>query len=117
MTDLAEQRAWSPQPFLNHLNQRHPDTVLFLARHLADEAGVAAAALVDVDGDRLTVRVDTADGRRTMTVPLPRPVQSRADLLPQLLEMLRMARTGTPTVPLTSLESVIEARPSGAHRP
>jgi Protein of unknown function (DUF2470) len=98
-------------PFLDHLNQRHPDTVLFLARHLTAKPDAVAAALVDVDRARLTVRLDTADGPRTVTVPLPVPVRSRADLLAQLSEMLRTARAAAPNTPLTSLESEISARP------
>jgi Protein of unknown function (DUF2470) len=116
VTDRAEQPAWSPRPFLDHLNQRHPDTVLFLARHLTAEPDAVAAALVDVDGARLTVRLDTAEGRRIAAVPLPEPVRSRADLLPQLSEMLRTARAAAPNAPLTSLESQIAARPGHQDR-
>jgi hypothetical protein len=116
MTDPAAQRAWSPRRFLDHLNQRHPDTVLFLARHLTAEPDAVAATLVDVDRALLTLRVETRDGPRTVTVPLPDPVRSRADLLLRLSEMLRTARAAAPHTALTSLESAIAATPSASHR-
>ena len=48
MSDAREIRRWSPAALLTHLNQRHPDTVLFDARHLAGDPGMQFAELVDV---------------------------------------------------------------------
>ncbi|HJV12432.1 MAG TPA: hypothetical protein VJ625_00935 [Propionibacteriaceae bacterium] len=46
----AERREWSPGPFLARLNQRHPDTVLFLARHLTGDEHLTDAQLRRVQG-------------------------------------------------------------------
>ena len=43
MNDLAGGGSQSPRAFLTHLNQRHPDTVLFLTRYLATDRGLSAA--------------------------------------------------------------------------
>ena len=60
MSDGPDDRRWSPRAFLSHLNQRHPDTVLFLARHLAGDAATQLAELVDVHADQLVIRMGTS---------------------------------------------------------
>lgn len=104
--------SWSPQAFLTHLNQRHPDTVLFLTRHLTTDPGLSAAEFTDVDGDQLTVQVSSADGSRNLTLPLGAPIRSRSELLTQLFSILRAARANAPAEPLTSLEVDITSRHS-----
>jgi hypothetical protein len=108
--------SWSPRGFLIHLNQRHPDTVLFLTRHLATDPGLSAAEFIAVDGDQLTVQVSSVGGSRNLTLPLGAPVRSRSELLGELFSILRAARAAGPGEPLTSLEMDIESRSSGSHR-
>lgn len=110
-----ERRAWSPEPFLAHLNQRHPDTVLFVIRYLTRAPEVSAAGLVGVAADQLTLEVTAPGPARTMTVTLPDPVASRAELLTVLGCVLADARAAAPAGPLTSLEADMAERSRGAH--
>lgn len=110
-------RDWSPGPFLVHLNQRHPDTVLFLARHLTGDEQLSDAQLVGSEGPQLIVVVTSPDGSRTVSQPLKAAVRSRSDLVDQLAAMLRAARKARPDEPLTSLEVDISAPyPAGGSR-
>jgi hypothetical protein len=115
VNDRAGGDSWSPRAFLTHLNQRHPDTVLFLTRHLATDAELSAAEFIDLDGDQLTVQVNTVGGSRSLTLPLGAPVRSRSELSTQLFSILRAARASAHTEPLTSLEVDIGSRPSRSH--
>jgi Domain of unknown function (DUF2470) len=112
MNDPVRGGSWSPRAFLTHLNQRHPDTVLFLTRQLATDPGLFAAEFIDVDGDQLTVQVSGTGGSRNLKLPLEAPVRSRAELLTQLFSLLRAARANAPAEPLTSLEVDIGSRHS-----
>jgi hypothetical protein len=100
----AERRNWSPGPFLAHLNQRHPDTVLFLARHLIGDEQPTDAQLVGIKADQLLIGVTTTGRSRTVPLPLTAAVASRSELVDQLAAMLRAAREARPDEPLTSLE-------------
>jgi hypothetical protein len=106
--DSAKRRDWSPGPFLAHLNQRHPDTVLFLARHFIGDEQPTDAQLVGINGDQLVIGVTTTGGSRTVPLPLTAAVASRSELVDQLAAMLRAAREA-PDEPLTSLEVDIPA--------
>ena len=105
----AERRDWSPGPFLAHLNQRHPDTVLFLARHFIGDEQPTDARLVGIKGDQLLIGVTTTGGSRTVPLPLTAAVASRSELVDQMAAMLRAAREARPDEPLTSLEVDISA--------
>ncbi len=48
--------------FLKHLNNRHPDTVLFLARCIAGVPDALEALLLAVDADGIEVRVRDTQG-------------------------------------------------------
>jgi hypothetical protein len=112
---VHERRAWSPRPFLAHLNQRHPDTVLFLGRHLTDDPDLEAAELVDVDADQLTLSVTTTGSERSVTITLPDAVASRAEFLTALRRFLADARAANPDAPRSSLEADIAERSGGSH--
>jgi hypothetical protein len=105
----AERRDWSPGPFLAHLNQRHPDTVMFLARYLIGDEQPTDAQLVGIKGDQLMIGVTTTGGSRTVPLPLTAAVASRSELVDQIAAMLRAAREARPDEPLTSLEVDIPA--------
>jgi uncharacterized caspase-like protein len=110
----AERRDWLPGPFLAHLNRRHPDTVLFLARHLTgDEQQLTDAQLLRVQGTHLLIEVTRTDGSKTLPVPLTVAVASRSELVNQLARILRAAREASPDEPLTSLELVVSGHDSG----
>ena len=110
MSDVPDVRRWSPRAFLSHLNQRHPDTVLFLARHLAGDPGMQVAELVDVHADQLVLRTGTPGQLVTASVPLGSVVGSRADLVAELRRLLLIARAAAPDEPVTSLEADIATR-------
>jgi hypothetical protein len=105
----AERRDWSPGPFLAHLNQRHPDTVMFLARHLIGDEQPTDAQLVCIKGDQLLTGVTTTGCSQTVPLPLTTAVASRSELVDQIAAMLRAAREARPDEPLTSLEVDIPA--------
>jgi hypothetical protein len=90
--------------------------VRFLARHLLEQPNITRAELLDAEGDRLILRVESTGETRTATVTLLGPVRSRADLVGQLSVLLSSARAASPEAPLTSLESEIASRPSHGHR-
>lgn len=113
VSEGAGARRWSPRAFLTHLNQRHPDTVLFLARHLSARPGLEVAELVDVDADQLVLRLGTPDALATARFTLSTVVASRAELITELRRVLLMARAAAPEEPLTSLEADIASRPTG----
>jgi Protein of unknown function (DUF2470) len=100
----AKRRDWSPGPFLAHLNQRHPDTVMFLARHFIGDEQPTDAQLVGIKDDQLMIGVTTAGGSRTVPLPLTAAVASRSELVDQIAAMLRAAREARPDEPLTSVE-------------
>ena len=102
--DSVKRRDWSPGPFLAHLNQRHPDTVLFLARHFIGDEQPTDAQLVGIKGDQLVIGVTTTGGSRTVPLPLTAAVASRSELVDQIAAMLQAARAARPDEPLTSLE-------------
>jgi DNA-binding LacI/PurR family transcriptional regulator len=107
--DSAKRRDWSPGPFLAHLNLRHPDTVLFLARHFVGEEQLTDAHLAGIKGDQLVIGVTTTGGSRTVPLPLTSAVASRSELGDQMAAMLQAAREARPDEPLTSLEVDISA--------
>lgn len=113
MSDAPEARRWSPRPFLTHLNQRHSDTVLFLARHLTGDPRMPAAELVDVHADQMVLRTGTPGELTTISVTLDSVVASRAELVAELQRLLLIARAATPDEPLTSLEADIASRHTG----
>jgi Protein of unknown function (DUF2470) len=100
----AQRRDWSPGPFLSHLNQRHPDTVMFLARHLIGDEQPTDAQFVGIKCHQLMIGVTTTGGSRTVPLPLTAAVASRSELVDQIAAMLRAAREARPDEPLTSLE-------------
>lgn len=104
MNDQEGGRRWVPQRFLNHLNQRHADTVLFLGQYLTGDPRITAAELVGVEAQKLTLRLETAQGWDTVAVSLDITVESRAELLGSLSRLLHAARIAAPTEPLISLE-------------
>ena len=112
----AERRDWSPGPFLAHLNQRHPDTVLFLARHLTGDEHLTDAQLRRIQGTQLLIEVTGTDGSRTVPLTLTTAAASRSELVDQLAAFLRAAREASPDEPLTSLELDVSGHYGGGRR-
>ena len=92
------------------MNQRHPDTVLFLARHVAGDPEMPFAELVDVHADQLLLRTGTPGELATVSLPLGSTVTSRAEMVAELRRILLVARAAAPDDPVTSLEADIASR-------
>lgn len=125
MTDLTEQTSFTADQELDvlatleHLNGSHPDTVLFVARHLGgpavEDAEVTAA---DRHGATFTARVDGCV--TTLRAPFDQPLAIPADLLVyaelRINEIMRHAglcgagHTGTcPALGRVAISTVVDA--------
>jgi hypothetical protein len=108
-------RDWSPKAFLKHLNERHPDTVRFLAGYATGDRETLAAELMTVEDDQLTFSFRTPQGSAHGSLGLTAPVRSRSELLAQLTDILAAARAAALSEPLTSLESHIADQRTASH--
>ncbi len=102
---------------LRHLNSRHPDTVLFLARHSAGIADALAAELVGADYEGIDMSVKRALGSSTGRLQFGQPITAAAELRPQLRGLLIAARAAAPQEPLTSLEEEMSTSRANHHDP
>ena len=116
MSQQEPGRGWSPKAFLKHLNERHPDTVRFLARYATGNRELIAAELMTVQNDQLNFSFQTPHGSANGHLTLTAPVSSRSDLLAQLTDILATARAAAPSEPPTSLESHVADKGSESHR-
>jgi hypothetical protein len=95
---------------LKHLNRKHPDTVLFLARRAAAASDAIDAELVAVDRDGVDIAVRQPQGSSTVRLPFTAAINAVPDLKLQLRDILGNARAAAPDEPLTSLEEKIASR-------
>ena len=115
MSHQQRERGWSPKAFLKHLNERHPDTVRFLAKYATGNLDTTSAELIAVENDRLIFRCHTPQGSADGHLSLTAPVTSRADLLAQLTDLLVAARVTDSSQPPTSLEVHVSEKQSHPH--
>jgi Protein of unknown function (DUF2470) len=95
---------------LKHLNRKHPDTVLFLARRGAGAYGAVEAEMVAVDRHGVDIAVRRAHGSTTARLEFAAPIDAAPDLRLRLRDLLDKARQAVPDEPLTSLEEEIASR-------
>ncbi len=100
------------QTVLKHLNGKHPDTVLFLARHAAGVSDATEAELLAVDPGGVDLAVRRAQGSSTGRLQFTAAINAVPDFQLQLRGLLATARAAAPDEPLTSLEEQI-ASPQG----
>lgn len=100
------------QNVLKHLNGKHADTVLFLARHVAGASDAVEAQLFAVDPDGVDLAVRQALGSSTARLQFTAAINAVPDFQLQLRGLLATARAAAPDEPLTSLEEQI-AFPQG----
>lgn len=100
---------------LGHLTRDHPDTILFLARHLSGRPDATEASVVAVDSDGVDLEVTGAGGPETARLVFTSPISSVPELQRQVRGWLSAARAGTPDEPLTSLEHEMASRPTKPH--
>jgi putative heme iron utilization protein len=105
--ELDPDVAASVQSRLQHLNRKHPGTVLFLARHAAGASDAVDAELLAVDRDGVDIEVRAALGSTTTRLEFTAPINAASDLRHQLQGLLAEARVAAPDDPLTSLEEEI----------
>jgi Protein of unknown function (DUF2470) len=106
------------QKLLKHLNGKHPDTVLFLARHAAGASDAVEAELVAVHADGVDLAVRQPLGSSTLRLPFTTAIDTAPEFRLQLRGLLGKARAAAPEEPLTSLEQAIvsrQGRPSKVH--
>ncbi len=89
---------------LKHLNRKHADTVLFLARHAGGVSDGVAAELHTVDRNGVEIMVRQPQGSTTARLPFSERIDTAPDLRHQVRDLLAKARAAAPDEPLTSLE-------------
>lgn len=100
-----------------HLNDRHPDTVLFLARHAAGRIGATSATVLAADATGLALSVESPGGADDRLLPFE-PATGPGDVRQLVAQLLLATRAALPpgsNVPLTSLEAQHRSA-SGGHR-
>jgi NADPH-dependent ferric siderophore reductase len=88
----------------DHINDEHPDTVLFVARHLGAH-GATAAELDGADVLGVDLRTTGPEGPGSIRLEFASPATTAEDLQGALMAVLGAARAATPDGPLTSLEA------------
>ena len=114
--ELAPSVAAKVANILKHLNRRHADTVLFLARRAARVSDAVDAELIAVDREGVTMAVRQTAGSTTARLPFTAAIDSVPDLRFQLRHLLGKARADAPSEPLTSLEEEIASGDGKARR-
>ena len=96
---------------LDHLNEHHADTVLFVARHLSP--GAVDAALVRVDRTAAVFGVRDGVELREVRLVFPAPIEAAHELQAHFFATLASARAAVSAdEPLTSLEREMQATAS-----
>lgn len=85
-----------------HLNQRHPDTVLFLVRCAAGQRNATTAELLAVEDAGVTVTSDAVS--EPVQIAFGETVGSPTDARSRLRHLLEVTRAANAHYPLTSLE-------------
>jgi putative heme iron utilization protein len=104
------------QKVLKHLNGKHADTVLFLARHAAGVADAVEAELLRVDSDGVDIAVRQPLRSSTARLQFAEAIHAAPEFRLQLRGLLDKARAAAPDEPPTSLEQVIESPRGNAPR-
>jgi hypothetical protein len=93
-----------------HLNERHPDTVLFLARFAGGQRDAASSELLAVDDAGVTLR--TAGSERQVRIGFDPAAGQPPDARGRLRQLLLATRSAHPEAPMTSLEETAHCRSS-----
>lgn len=99
-SERAERQALN---LARHLNERYPDTVLFLARNAAGQPAAMAAELLAVDSDGVTLCIDGSAPAVRICFPATgsaEPTEARS----RLRQLVQATRAAHPSEALTSLE-------------
>ena len=91
---------------IDHLNDNHADTVLFVARHLAPASLDAELARVECTGAVFTVRGTT--GPSEVVLAFPTPITEAHEAQGHFFAALAAARAAAADQPLTSLEHELQ---------
>ena len=96
-----------------HLNDRYPDTVLFLARSLAARPKTTVAGIIALD--RQGIQLVFRDGQHSdsIRVAFPPSTDGAVSLREQVAGLVATARTADPKGTLASLEVQMVGKPKG----
>ena len=101
-------RSWTR--VLQHLNARHPDTILFVARYTLARPDLVAATLEDIEGGDLLWSVTTATSQLSDRSHLTDAPSSAQGFREAFRTLLTAARAAAPGQQLTSLEADLAGR-------
>lgn len=110
-SDRGERQALN---LARHLNERHSDTVLFLARCAAGRPDATVEELLAVDRDGVTLSIDGSTTTVRIRFPAAgsdEPTEARS----RLRQLLHATRTAHPGEALTSLEQGLHDSPPLRH--
>ena len=96
-----------------HLNQRYPDTVLFLVRYAAGQRNATTAELLAVAEAGVTVMSDAVS--EPVHIAFDEAAGSPTDARSRLRHLLEVTRAANAHYPLTSLEQQMRPSPGTPH--
>ena len=64
------------EELVGHYNDGHPDTVLFIARHLASDLSLVDAEIVAVSRNKITFACESPSGNQEIVWPSEREIMS-----------------------------------------
>ena len=93
------------EELVGHYNDGHPDTVLFIARHLASDLSLVDAEIVAVSRNKITFACESPSGNQEIVWPSEREIIEREHFSESFFFMLSSARRAADLdEPKTSVE-------------
>ena len=77
---------------VSHMNEDHADSVLAYAQHFGQCRDAAAATLIDVTADVMTLKVVVIDGEKEIIIPFEHPLKSGHDVHMTMIKMSKAAK-------------------------
>lgn len=77
---------------VSHMNEDHADSVLAYAQHFGQCRDAAAATLIDVTADVMTLKVVVINGEKEIIIPFEHPLKSGHDAHMTMIKMSKAAK-------------------------
>jgi putative heme iron utilization protein len=77
---------------VSHMNEDHADSVLAYAQHFGQCRDAAAATLIDVTADVMTLKVVVINGEKEINIPFEHPLKSGHDVHMTMIKMSKAAK-------------------------
>lgn len=77
---------------VSHMNEDHADSVLAYAQHFGQCRDAAAATLIDVTADVMTLKVVAMNGEKEINIPFEHPLKSGHDVHMTMIKMSKAAK-------------------------